>query len=291
MQIMALYSYKKSKTPARFSSDYDEFLIREYKEPSKSMLGHLFAVPVGLYKDLVRFTQKSTIANLVIPTVFILIGGAFIYREFLPDIQAAVQNSLGYLTQGNVSPVAETYIDLTTYISKPQSFKELTIQALNEHTLEDDSVSLNFEGDFFITIPSLGIDRLPVQANVDSTTETIYNEVLKTHLAHFKSTGLPISNIKNNMLIYGHSASPNYNPNSSDPEVAFSFLPNLKVGDEIIIEIEGQEYKYKMYTSKIVKPTDTSVITGTKGKQTLTLVTCFPLGSNENRYVAIARPV
>lgn len=287
---MALYKYQKVKTERKFSSPNDEFLIQDYKE-QRGFMGNILYIPKGIYKDLTTAMQKSTTANLVIPLIFITIGAVFIYKEFFPDIQAAFQTSNGYLAQGNVSPVSDQYLDLASYISKPQGFKELTIEALSEHTLEDDTTSLNYEGVFYITIPSIGIDHIPVEANVDSTTESVYNQVLLNKLAHFKSTGLPISNVKNNMLIYGHSASPNYNPSPKDPEVAFSFLPNLKVGDEITVTIEGKDYKFVMSSSKIVKPTDTSVITGSKGKQTLTLITCFPLGSNENRYVAVARPV
>jgi sortase A len=287
---MALYKYQKTKTPSKFQSSNEEFVIRDYRQ-KESIITKAMAIPKGIYEDIFGLTKKSSVANLIVPIAFIAIGGVFIYKEFFPDIQAAIQSSAGYLSQGNVSPVSDQYLDLASYISKPQGFKELTIQALNEHTLEEDSTSLNYQGTFYITIPSIGIERLPVESNVDSTTEEVYNQVLLTKLAHFKSTGLPISNIKNNMLVYGHSASPNYNPSPKDPQVAFSFLPDLKVGDEIVIEMEGKEYKYKMSSSKIVKPTDTSVITGTKGKQTLTLVTCFPLGSNENRYVAVARPI
>lgn len=287
---MALYKYQKVKTERKFQSHNDEFLIKDYKVKG-NLLSRLFYVPKGIYKDLTSAMQRSSTANLVIPIIFIAIGGVFIYKEFFPDIQAALLTSNGYLSQGNVSPVSDQYIDLGNYISQPQGFKELTIEALNEHTLENDTTSLDYSGVFYLTIPSIGIDNLPVEANVDSTTESVYNQVLQTRLAHFKSTGLPISNIKNNMLIYGHSASPNYNPSPKDTEVAFSFLPDLKVGDEINIRMEGKDYKYVMSSSKIVKPTDTTVITGSKGKKTLTLVTCYPLGSNENRYVAVARPV
>jgi LPXTG-site transpeptidase (sortase) family protein len=287
---MALYNYQKTKTARNFQRPSDEFLLKDFKV-KKSIVRQILDIPLGVYSDLVSVMKKSSVANLVIPIVFIGLGGAFIYKEFFPDIQAALKTSNGYLAQGNVSPVSEQYLNIENYISKPLGFKELTIEALNEHTLETDTKSLDYNGVFYLTVPSIGINRLPVQSNVDSTTESVYNQVLLTKLAHFKSTGLPISDIKNNMLIYGHSASPNYNPNPSDPEVAFSFLPDLKVGDEITIEMEGQEYKYIMSSSKIVKPTDTSVITGVKGRKTLTLVTCFPLGSNENRYVAVARPV
>lgn len=287
---MALYSYKKTKRDKKYLSNADSLLIKDYDYKGGFVNG-LISIPKGIYNDLLNLSSKSKLAGLLIPLTFISLGVFFIYREFFPDIQAAIQTSSGYIFQGNISPVSDQYIDLQSYISKPQGFKELTIEALNQHTLTEDTISIKYSGTFYLSIPSIGIKRLPVQANVDSTDENIYNKVLENKLAHFKSTGLPISEAKNNMLVYGHSASPNYNPSPNDPEVAFSFLPNLKVGDDIIIEMEGKEYLYRMSNSKVVKPTDTSVITGSKGRQTLTLVTCFPLGSNENRYIAIARPV
>lgn len=285
---MSLTSYSKSDPQPK---DTDYVFLRDYNPQKVTVGGVIKDIPVETYGALKEASKSSRIANFLIPTIFIAVGAYFIYKEVYPDIQQAIQQNSGYLSQGNVAPVSDEYIDLSNYVSKPVDFPSLTRNALKENLLQEDLVSLNFNDVFYISIPSVGINRLPVQANVDSTSEASYMPVLETRLAHFKNTGLPISDVPNNMLIYGHSASPNYGPQPTDTYVAFSFLPNLKIGDEIIIEIAGETFKYKMSSSKIVKPTDTSVITGTKGKHTLTLVTCFPAGSNENRYVAIARPI
>lgn len=286
---MSLNSYTKSDSQPKESDDY--VFLRDYKPESKKIGETIKDIPSGTYEVLKEASNSSKIANFLIPTLFIAVGAYFIYKEVYPDIQQAIQQNSGYLSQGNVSPVSDEYIDLSTYVSRPIDFPSLTKNALQEHLLQEDTVSLNFTETFYLSIPALNINRLPVQANVDSTSEASYLPVLETKLGHFKNTGLPISDVPNNMLVYGHSASPNFGPQRDDPYVAFSYLSELKIGDEIIIEIAGETFKYKMSSSKIVKPTDTSVITGTKGKHTLTLVTCFPAGSNENRYVAIARPV
>jgi LPXTG-site transpeptidase (sortase) family protein len=228
---------------------------------------------------------------VVIPTLLILIGIILIIKQFFPDFQQYLEKQLGLLSQGNLALVSDEYVINQKYISDPKGLSKLTQNALSQNILTRDDKALNYSGTFYISIPSIGLNRLPVTPNVDSSSEDVYKSVLHNSLAHFRNTGLPISDVQNNIVIYGHSASPNYNPQPTDTEVAFSFLPNLKVGDDIFIEMDGQQYQYKMYKSKIVEPEDTSIINGTHGKQTLTLFTCFPLGSNENRYVAIARPV
>lgn len=282
-----MYSYSKDPVTQIENPDLIEISINNLGKKKKTTIWSIFG---GTYSSLKTTSQKTKLAKILIPGLFIFAGIIFIYQEFYPDVQQMIQNNSGYYTQSILSPVDEQYINISQYIAKPD-FTKLTQSALGLNILKPDPTSLNFNGTFYISIPSLGINKLPVKSNVDSTTESSYMSVLDYALAHFKNTGLPISDIGNNMVVYGHSASPNYNPSKNDPMLAFSFIPELKIGDEIIIEINNQTFKYKMFRSKIVNPDDTSIITGTQGKGTLTLFTCFPLGSNAQRYVAVARPV
>lgn len=241
--------------------------------------------------DLDHLTKVSPVANIVLPIALIVGGFYFIYQQFAPDIQQRLREETGQLAQGTVSPVADEYISLSEYISNPQGLDSLTQQALSENVLQEDTQSLNYQGTFYISIPALGMERLPIDANIDSASENAYLTALEDSLAHFKYTGLPVSDVQNNIVVYGHSASPGYNPQRNDPVVAFSYLQELKVGDDIFIEIEGETHQFKMQRSSIVEPDAVEIITGTPGKRTLTLFTCFPNGSNSKRYVAVARAV
>ena len=286
---MNLYSYKKeSKRQIYYVNGKPviENILIQNPDISKRQANSVFK---STTKKIVKTYNKSRLAGIIIPLILVSTGVFFIYRQFFPDIKQFIENNSGYLTQGNISPVSDSYVNYDIYLSNPSGLTELTKRALDENILAVDDTSLNYSGNFYISIPSLNINRLPVQANVDSSSEEIYNEALKDSLAHFKSTGLPISTIQNNIVIYGHSASPNYNPRKDDPEVAFTYISELKVGDVITIEIEGKEFNFTMYKSKIVDATDISIITGTKGKRTLTLFTCYPAGNNSQRYVALAR--
>ncbi len=291
---MNLYTYRKNTASVGYSA-LDEINYRlhsnspnAYNKKNSFTLGSILT---SGYNSLKEITSFSALTGILIPGILVLAGVYFIYQQFFPEIKQIVEVNYGYLNQGNITPVSDSYIVNNEFVSNPSGLSDLIQNALDQHVLQDDTVSKNYNGTFYITIPSLGINRLPVQSNVESTTESVYNQVLQTQLAHFQGTGLPISNVKNNIVVYGHSAAPLYNPQRTDPYVAFTFLPELKVGDSIQIDIDGQTFNYKMFKSKIVNPTDTSIITGTQGKRTLTLFTCYPAGNNSQRYVAIAREV
>lgn len=280
---MALYRYKKADNYYQ-NKDYIEFGNSHTHPNAWRGIGKSYSL-------LERITHSSRIANIIIPSFFIVLGVFFIYQYFFPFIQDFFRNRSGQLEQGNTALVADNFINKAEFISSPAGLTAIAEEALDKSGMLDDPVSNSYDGTFYITIPSLGIESLPVKSNVDSINESVYNEVLKTSLAHFKNTGLPISDVANNMVVYGHSAAPTYNPSASDPEVAFSFIPNLKIGDEIYIDMDGERYKYRMFRSKIVDPSDISIITGTSNRKMLTLFTCYPPGNNKSRYVAVARPI
>lgn len=286
---MALYTYTK-KDP--YSSETGLFAspayITEDYQPAKVSI---WQTPKTSYNLIQSIVNSSKIANIVIPTFFILLGVYFIGKQFAPEIKAYFEDKTKVYQQGYISPVSEEYLKRLEYVSNPAGLTELTQNALEQHILQEDTISENYRGIFYISIPALGFDRLPIDANVDSTSESAYQSALEDSLAHFKGTGLPISNVENNIVVYGHSANASYGPRRDDAYVAFSFLHELRVGDDIYLEIEGKTYHYKMYKSNIVEPNDVSIITGTRGKRTLTLFTCWPGGDNNSRYVAIARPV
>ncbi len=273
-------------------SERDSFEIAEWDFDTQTFKKRNITRKINFFNEVIdEIVKNISFANIIIPVILISLGLYFIGRQFLPDIQYHIQAKNGLYTQGTAALVSETYINLPDYISNPKGLGELTAQALNQHILQKDETSLNYNKVFYLSIPSLGFDKLAVEANVDSSTESAYIAALEDSLAHFKYTGLPISDVQNNIVIYGHSSAPSYNPKRSDPMVAFSFLDELKVGDDIYIEMEGKQFHYKMQRSKVVKPDEVSIITGTPGKRTLTLFTCTPDGSDENRYVAVAREV
>lgn len=253
---------------------------------------NMWSLLAGAYRGLKNLVATSSGAGLVIPSLLIIAGALVLYHQFLPNIVVSIRNAVGYYNQGNVSLVSENYIaDRLKFVSNPGSDYFNQISSVLQRGLGSiDPAVKNYQGTMYLTVPSLGFNRLPVSANVESSVKAVYDQVLNTSLAHFKGTNLPFANQIGNTVIYGHSASGSYSPSPNDVLAAFSFLSNLKAGDTIMLEVGGQTYKYQMFRSKIVKPEDISVL-DSQGRDTLTLITCHPPGNNSQRYVAVATRV
>jgi len=261
---------------------------------TNSQKQNMWRVFSAFYQVLKKLLASSSAASMLLPLVLIFGGIGFIYLQVQPSIKEEVRTALNLTNQGNVALVSSDYIEnRLQYVSNPgfDYFKQLTEAAVQSGEFIIDQQSLAYNGTFYISIPKLKINRMPIQANVDSTSSAIYNKVLDRNLAHFKGSSLPSVDNPGNIVIYGHSVGGSYQPRASDVISAFTFLPELKVGDEILIDMDGKQYKYVMRKSRVVMPQDTSILATTPGKEALTLFTCYPPGSRDKRLVISAVPV
>ncbi|MDD5693392.1 MAG: class D sortase [Patescibacteria group bacterium] len=136
---------------------------------------------------------------------------------------------------------------------------------------------------FELSIPKIGV-RVNVVPNVDGNSDKTYNQALKLGVAHYKNTALPASG--SNILIFGHSSGVwGAGPYST----VFAKLNNLAVKDEILINYNNKNYKYSVSEKKIIQASDISITEPTE-KEQLTLMTCWPVGTDKERLVVIAKP-
>lgn len=138
--------------------------------------------------------------------------------------------------------------------------------------------------DFHLLIPSLDISA-PVIADVNGKNKETYFKALQGGVAHFNGTAKPGEN--SNVFIFGHSSY--YLWDAGDYKTIFKNLEDIKVGDEISLWYQKKEYKYKVTETKVVEPTEISVLKPTPEEQ-LTLMTCVPPGTAEKRLIVIAKP-
>lgn len=292
---MALYSYRKIQTPEPQvdPANYEQETIVLRQPPTKNdklTIGKLLS---GIKNDIIHLLIVSKVAGFVIPFLLILFGANIIFSQVWPEIEQQIKLSRGDYKSGTASLVEGEYIERSLYLSNPGSeyFKSINSSAAEKHILQPDPISADYRGRFTISIPSLGLNNLPVTANVDSSREESYQSALKTALAHFQGTGLPISSVNNNIVIYGHSSSGDYYERTKDIAGAFSRLNKIKIGDIVSINMDGKRFDFRITKSKIVEPDETEIITGITNKRTLTLFTCFPNGNNAQRFVAIGNPI
>lgn len=131
---------------------------------------------------------------------------------------------------------------------------------------------------FNLLIPKIDLDWPKVKVDSKSFEE---------NLAHLSGSALPGE--RGNVFITGHSSLTQfYKPGNY--KAVFSKLPDLEIGDEIILDVFGQEYKYIVESLKTFDPKDISVVNppDQKGRY-LTLMTCVPPGFKTKRLVVLAK--
>lgn len=101
--------------------------------------------------------------------------------------------------------------------------------------------------------------------------------------AYLVNTSLPIAGENTNCVIAAHTRDRGI--------YMFKRITELKTGDEIKITNFWETLVYKVTGTKIIYPDDIQSIRIQKGKQLLTLSTCYPYPENYQRYLVYAEPV
>jgi LPXTG-site transpeptidase (sortase) family protein len=133
-----------------------------------------------------------------------------------------------------------------------------------------------------IIIPKLGV-RAPLILNVapGMMLDTLHNGV-----AHYADTALP--GYVGNVVVVGHSSDYPWSPGQF--KTVFALIDKLVVGDQITVPYTSQQFVYEVIETKVVRPTELSVLAASNEPR-LTLITCYPVGTTQKRYIVTARLV
>ncbi|MBB6452699.1 sortase A [Salirhabdus euzebyi] len=69
----------------------------------------------------------------------------------------------------------------------------------------------------------------------------------------------------------------------------FNRLDEVKIGDEIHVNYMGKRYTYTVFETKVVVPTDLSVLYQPSSDKILTLITCTPIDTATHRLIVHAK--
>ncbi len=122
-----------------------------------------------------------------------------------------------------------------------------------------------------IEIPRVGLTAMVLQG--DSS------DVLRRAVGHVPSTPLPGET--GNVALAGHR------------DTIFRPLRRVNVGDVIELRTETAVVRYRVSATEVVPPTDVGVLRS-RGKDELTLITCFPfqyVGHAPNRFIVRASEI
>lgn len=138
----------------------------------------------------------------------------------------------------------------------------------------------------------LWIPKLDVKAPIvwDSPVdEATMMENLKHGVVHYQGTTKPGEKAQDgegNIFISGHSSY--YWWDDGNYKTIFANLDQIEVGDEIGIGYDDYGYVYRVVEKKIVNPDQTDVLNQDTDKNTLSLMTCYPVGTNNQRMIVKA---
>ena len=133
-----------------------------------------------------------------------------------------------------------------------------------------------------VVIPTIGVDSKIIQlgTKLDRRGQIAW-ETAPFAVGQHKGLAGPGQN--GNMVLSGHVSSPNEGG-------IFHHLPELKVGEGVIVSTDERQYLYRVVDVKTVTPDQVSVLDQTPDP-TATLITCVPDGIYSHRLVVTARLV
>ena len=165
------------------------------------------------------------------------------------------------------------------------SFKKLTLDTNKNKPALDIEIT-PYENRIIIpqigkNIPLLDIKQRSVSG--EKELENIMMKELEDWVVRYPGSTRP--GVEWNTFIFGHSS--NYPWIKWDYNDVFSNLNQLKFWDEVIVYYGQDKYTYKIKEKKVIKPGDTKILKRNKGKDELTLMTCWPVGTTLNRLILV----
>lgn len=136
-----------------------------------------------------------------------------------------------------------------------------------------------------LTISNITVDA-PVNYEQKTISEANFQKALQSGVVHYPGTALPGQ--PGNVVIFGHSSGQVWAP--GDYKFVFAHLEKLELNNKIFLDYQGTRYIYEVVDKEVVPPTDVSVLQPTK-ENSLTLITCHPVGTNQNRLIITAKQI
>lgn len=147
--------------------------------------------------------------------------------------------------------------------------------------------------DFGLVIEKIGVNA-PIR-HVDGSNEKEYLPNILQGIGHYQRKVLPSVTVdgslpgeNGNIFLFGHSQIPG--GDTVNYKGIFNNLGQLEIGDRVMVYYQGRSFNYEVYESKVVDRTALSYLSRTP-EETLTLMTCWPLGLDIKRYIIRARRI
>jgi len=169
---------------------------------------------------------------------------------------------------------------VTTYFPLAKNEVEYQLNKTKRQKIEE---IIPLSREFGIVIPKLVIN-VKVIKNVNPYDTNIYQKALTQGVAHAEGTSLPGEG--GNIFIFSHSSENFYEAVRYNS--IFYLLPKLELGDTITLYYNNNRFDYHVSEKKVVDPGDIKYLNANSEKPQLTLMTCYPPGTNLKRFIVVA---
>lgn len=158
---------------------------------------------------------------------------------------------------------------------REDSQEKLIDEDIWQHASSSDSIASSSRK---LIIPSIEVD-IPIIVSDNG------ESALGQGAWHIPGSGLPNdSEDYKNIVLSAHRFLYTSGPNT------FYNLDKVEIGEELTINWEGKELKYKVAEKFVVEPSEVSILED-DGRYKLTLFTCTPVFTTDKRLVIVAYPI
>lgn len=236
-------------------------------------------------KEILKDTGRQIIASLVILVIGFFLLNASAYIQIAKSKWATLtgtetESPLTELVKDNVAQSGDK--DLKT--SSDPDIQKKQIPDLTLEIAPSDNRIIIPRIDQNIPIVRISSESL-IRRDWDALEDEM-QEALKDGIVHYPGTSLPGET--GNVVITGHSSYFPWDPGRFKD--VFALLEDVVEGDKIVIYYDQDKYIYEVTGIEIVLPEDIEILKQTP-KDKLTLITCWPVGTNLKRLVVSAKPI
>jgi len=228
-----------------------------------------------------RFFKKGINVFKTLSIFIVIIGLFILIYVFFPFISWKIYFAPVFANQNIASPIPKVNIVSNQTIESLLSEVSHNLTGVNYQNAQNwfPTYNPNIKNEerkietYTISIPKINLKDLVVSTN---------DYDLSKHLVNYQGTAIPPS--KGNAVIFGHSTLPQlFNP--KDYKTVFANAYKLEVGDEIKVTVENITYNYKIISTIVTDPQDTSIFEQNYNDSYLILVTCTPPGTTWKRLI------
>lgn len=247
---------QKAPTSTSVAQTINELAAREVPADKKQEVADLRQKIIGKVQDSAKKARKSR--HFIPISAAMVVVFIFAFLQYNSLLIGTVQ---AYVSPGTIDP---------------------------QNIVVDPTAATQVGPEPKLIIPKINVD-VPVVYGVGNDHDS-QMAAMQNGVAHFSIPGAnSVPGQIGNTVISGHSSNDLFE--QGDYKFVFAQLSKLENGDTIYANYESKRYTYTVTKKEIVKPSNVKALTYQTDKPVLTLITCWPLGTADERMLITAEQV